>query len=105
MCSSWQPDLQKPTSKDASTPELNPTTAAEVEKAALAREHAAFGVPGSRCGSLVGRRWRAHSTYQVPTGPATPSTEERALHEASGLVPYRSWSPWCIAARATDKPQ
>ena len=35
----------KPTSREASTLELNPMTAAEVEQAALAREHAAFGVP------------------------------------------------------------
>ena len=43
---------------------------------------------------------------RVPTGPATPSAEERALHEASGHVPCRSsWvSQWCIAARAADKP-
>ena len=41
---------------------------------------------------------------KVPTGPATPSAEERALHEASGHVPYRSWCQWCIAARAADKP-
>ena len=41
---------------------------------------------------------------KVPTGPATPSAEERALHEASGHVPYRSWCQRCIAARAADKP-
>ena len=41
---------------------------------------------------------------RVPTGLATPSAEERALHEASGHVPYRSWCQWCIAARAADKP-
>ena len=42
---------------------------------------------------------------RVPTGPATPSAEERALHEATGHVPYRSWCQWCVAARAADKPQ
>ena len=41
---------------------------------------------------------------RVPTGPATPSAEGRALHEASGHVPYRSWCQWCVAARAADKP-
>ena len=50
--------------------------------------------PRSRCRNNVGRRW---------TGPATPSAEERALHEASGHVPYRSWCQWCIAAGAADK--
>ena len=41
---------------------------------------------------------------KVPTGPATPSAEERALHDASGHVPHRSWCQWCIAARGADKP-
>ena len=41
---------------------------------------------------------------RVPTGPTTPSAEERALHEALGHVPYRSRCQWCIAARAADKP-
>ena len=45
----------KSTSKEASTLELNPMTAAEVEHAALAREHAAFGHTGSRCRSRTGR--------------------------------------------------
>ena len=40
---------------------------------------------------------------KVPTGPATRSPVERALHEASGHVPYRSWCQRCIAARAADK--
>ena len=38
---------------------------------------------------------------KVPTGFATPSSEERALHEISGHVLYRSW---CIVARVADKP-
>ena len=41
---------------------------------------------------------------KVPTRPATPSAEERALHVASGHVPYRSWCQWCIVARVADKP-
>ena len=57
---------------------------------------------GSRCRSNVGRRWAVR--IKVPTGLAMPSAEERALHEASGHVPYRSWCQWCIAARAADKP-
>ena len=47
----------KPTSKDTSTLELNPMTAAEVETAALAREDAAFGVPGPA-------RWTAMESPQ-----------------------------------------
>ena len=79
----------KPLLREASTLELNPTTAAEVEQATLARELDGDGEPTVR---------------NVPTGPATPSAEERALHEASGHVPYRSWCQLCIAARAADKP-
>ena len=41
---------------------------------------------------------------RFPQDLATPSAEERALHEASGHVLYRSWCQWCIAARAADKP-
>ena len=42
---------------------------------------------------------------RVPTGPATPSAEERPLHEASGHVLYRSGCQWsCTAARAADEP-
>ena len=37
----------KSSSREANTLELNPITAAEVEQAALAKEHAAFGIPGS----------------------------------------------------------
>ena len=43
----------KPSSKEASTLELNPMTAAEVEQAALAREHAAFGTPGPAAGATL----------------------------------------------------
>ena len=45
----------KPSSRETSALELNPMTAAEVEQAALARKHAAFGAPGSRCRSHAGR--------------------------------------------------
>ena len=53
----------KSSSREAHALELNPVTAAEVEQAALAREHAAFGTR-SRCRSNVGRRRRARSAYQ-----------------------------------------
>ena len=79
-------------------------TAAEVEQAALAREHAAFGTPGPASGATLDGDGEATVRIRVPTGPATPSAEERALHEASGHVPYRSWCQWCIAARGADKP-
>ena len=38
------------------------------------------------------------------TGPATPSAEERPLHEASGHAPYRRWCRWCAAVRTADEP-
>ena len=94
----------KLSSKEANTLELNPMTAAEVEQAALAREHAAFGTPGPSAAATLEGDGEPTVRIRVPTGPATPSAEERALHEASGHVPYRSRCQWCIAARAADKP-
>ena len=94
----------KLSSREASTLELNPMTAAEVEEAALAREHAAFGTPGPAAGATLDGDGEPTVRVKVPTGPATPSAEERALHDASGHVPHRSWCQWCIAARAADKP-
>ena len=79
-------------------------TAAEVEQGALAREHAAFGTPGPAAGATLDGDGEPTVRIRVPTGPATPSAEERererALHEASGHVPHRSWCQWCIAARS-----
>ena len=94
----------KSSSREASTLELNPMTAAEVEQPALAREHAAFGTPGPVAEATLDGDGEPAVRIKVPTSPATPSAEERALHEASGHVPYRSWCQWCIAARAADKP-
>ena len=61
------------------------------------REHAAFGTPGPTAGVTLDGDGEPTVRIRVPTGPATPSAEERALHEASGHVPYRSWCQWCIA--------
>ena len=90
--------------KEANTLELNPMTATEVEQAALAREHAAFGTLGPAAGATFDGDGEPAVRIQVPTGPVTPSAEERALHEASRHVPYRSLCQWCIVARAADKP-
>ena len=68
------------TSKEANTLELNPMTAAEIEQAALAREHAAFGTPGPAAGTTLDGDGEPTVRIRVPTGPATPSAEERALH-------------------------
>ena len=43
----------KLSSREANTLELNPMTAAEVQQAALAREHAAFGTPGAAAGATL----------------------------------------------------
>ena len=94
----------KSSSREANTLELNPMTAEEVEQAAQAREHAAFGTPGPAAEATWDGDGESAVRSKVPTGPATPSVQERALHEASGHVPYRSWCQWCIAARAADKP-
>ena len=81
----------KSSSREANTLEPNPMTEAEVEQAALAREHAALGTPGPAAEATLGGDEEPAVRIKVPTGPATPSAEERALHEASGHVPYRSW--------------
>ena len=90
-------------SRETNTLELNPMTAAEVEQAPLAREHAALGTPGPGAGATLDGDGEPAVRIKVPTGPATPSVEKTALHEASGHVPYRSWCQWCLAARAADK--
>ena len=74
------------------------------EQAALTREHAAFGTPGPAAGVTLDGDGEPAVRIKVPTGLATPSAEERALHEDSGHVPYRSWCQWFTAARAADKP-
>ena len=45
----------------------------------------------------VGRR-------RIPTGPVTPSAEEKELHKTSGHAPYRRWCRWCAAVRTADEP-
>ena len=94
----------KPSSREANTLELNPMTAAEVEHAALAREHAALGVQGPAGRATLDGDGDPTVRIEVPTRPATPLVEERELREASEHVPHRSWCQWCIAARAADKP-
>ena len=65
----------KSTSKEASTLELNPMTAAEVEQAALAREHAAFGTPSPAAGATLDGDGEPTARIRVPTNPATPTAE------------------------------
>ena len=81
--------LSKSTSREANTLELNPMTAAVVEQAALAREHA-FGTPGLAVGAALDGDGEPTVRIRVPTGPATPSAEEgfgaRALSKLVSMV-------------------
>ena len=68
----------KLSSKEASTLELNPMTAAEVEHAALARDHAAFGAPGPAAGDTLDGDGEPTVRVRVPTGLARPSAERES---------------------------
>ena len=58
----------KSTSREASTLEPNPMRAAEVEQAALAREHAAFGTQGPAAGATLDGDGEPTVRIRVPTG-------------------------------------
>ena len=53
-------------------------TQAEVEQAALAREHAAFGAPGPAAGDTLDGDGQPAVRIKVPTGPPTPSAAEES---------------------------
>ena len=94
----------KSTSKEASTLELNPMTG---EQRSSERHWQGNTLRSEPLVPLQEPRWTVTENsrrIRVPAGSATPSAEERALHEASGRVPHRSWCQWCIAARAAAKP-
>ena len=40
---------------------------------------------------------------RIPTGPVTPSAEEKTLHKTWGQAPYRRWCRWCAALRTADE--
>ena len=73
----------KSSSREANTLELNIMTEAEVEQAALAREHASFGTPAPAARATLDGDGEPVVHIKVSTGPATPSAEERTEHEAS----------------------
>ena len=62
-------------SKEASTLELNPMTAAEVEQAALAREHAAFGTSGPPAGATLDGDGEPTVRIRVPRDWQRPQLE------------------------------
>ena len=96
--------LSKLSSRKKSVLELNSMSQAEVERATSIRVHAGFGVPDSeeRC-TLDGVEPSVR--IRIPTGPVTPSAEEKKLHNASGHALYRRWCRWCAAARTADEPR
>ena len=74
----------KSSSREANALELNPMTEAEVEQAALAREHASFGTPAPAARAMLDGDGEPAVHIKVSTGNATPSAEGRAVNEASG---------------------
>ena len=89
----------KSSSREANTLELNPMSAQHRSSKRHCQGNTLRLEPWVQ---LQKQRWTAMSPQCVCH--ATPSAEERALHEASGHVPYRSWCQWCMAARAADNP-
>ena len=73
----------KSTSKEVSTVDLNPMTAAEVEQAAVARERGAFGTLGPDAGATLDGDGEPTVRIRLPTGPATPSAGERERERAA----------------------
>ena len=93
----------KLSSRKRSALELNLMSSAEVERATSTRVQAGFGVPGPATRDTLDGD-EPSVRIRVPTGPVTPSAEEKKLHNASGNAPYRRWCRWCAAARAADEP-
>ena len=60
-------------------------TAAEVEQAAVAREHAALGTPGPAAGATLDSDGEPAVHIKVPTGPATPSAEGERCTRLQGM--------------------
>ena len=76
--------LSKSSSKEANTLELNPMTAAEVEQAALAREHAAFGTPGPAAGATLDGHLcpRDSSEWHLASTPPSRAPHRQQKHRS-----------------------
>ena len=83
--------------------ELNSMPSAEVERATSPRVHAEFGVPDPAARDTLDGD-EPSVRIRIPTGPVTPSAEEKKLHNALGHAPYRRWCRWCAAVRTVDEP-
>ena len=95
--------LSKPSSKKRSVLELDSMSQAEVERATSARVHAGFGVPDSAARDTLDGD-EPPVRIRIPTGPVTPSAEEKKLHNASGHALLRRRCRWRAAARTADEP-
>ena len=84
----------KPTSREASTLELNPMTAAEVEQAALAKSSL----------RLESRVLVEESRWTVMENPPLrrPQLKKEHRMRLREHVPCRSWCQWCIAPAVED---
>ena len=76
---------------------------AEVERATSTRGHAGFGVPDSAARDTLDGD-EPSVRIRIPTGPVTPSAEEKKLHNASGHALLRRRCRWRAAARTADEP-
>ena len=90
-------------SRKKSALELNLMSSAEVERATSTIVHARFGVPDHAARDTLDGD-EPSVRIRIPTGPVTPSAEEKKLHNASGYAPYRRWCRWCAAVRTADEP-
>ena len=76
-------------SSEAIALKLNPVTAAaEVEQAALAREHAAFRTPGPAAEATLDANGEPAVRIKVPTGPVTPQLKKERCtkHQVMSLI-------------------
>ena len=65
--------------------------------------HAGFGISGPATRDTLDGD-EPSVRIRIPTGPVTPSAEEKQLHNASRHSPYRRWRRWCAAVRIADEP-
>ena len=93
----------KPSARKRSVLELNSMSQAEVERATSTSVQARFGVPDPVARDTLDGD-APSVRIRIPTGPVTPSAEEKKLHNASGHALYRRWCRWCAAVRTADEP-
>ena len=90
-------------SREKSALGLNLMSQAEVERATSTRVHAGFGIPGPAARDTLDED-EPSVRIRIPTGPVTPSAEEKKLHKTSEHALYRRWCRWFAAVRTADEP-